>query len=101
MPTASARFRNDAYAATFDEPSRRLDRWRRLDGDLRILQFRAHISAKVRRSKSTAILSSLLKVGVFPEDIAEAAHYFASDLPAKTTGKILDVDAENAVALAR
>jgi rhamnulose-1-phosphate aldolase/alcohol dehydrogenase len=44
---------------------------------------------------------SLLKRSVFPEDIAEAAYYFASDLSAKSTGNILNVDAGNAVSFAR
>jgi len=44
---------------------------------------------------------SLLKLGVYPEDIAEAAYYFASDLSAKSTGNILNVDAGNAVAFTR
>jgi rhamnulose-1-phosphate aldolase/alcohol dehydrogenase len=44
---------------------------------------------------------SLLKRSVFPEDIAEATYWFASDLSAKSTGNILNVDAGNAVAFAR
>ena len=44
---------------------------------------------------------SLLKLSVFPEDIAEAVYYFASDLSAKSTGNILNVDAGNAVSFAR
>ena len=44
---------------------------------------------------------SLLKLGVYPEDIAEATYYFASDLSAKSTGNILNVDAGNAVAFTR
>lgn len=44
---------------------------------------------------------SLLKRSVFPEDIAEAAYYFASDLSAKSTGNILNVDAGNAVSFTR
>src|SRR5208337_4505028 len=40
---------------------------------------------------------SLLKRSVYPEDIAEAVYYFASDLSAKSTGNILNVDAGNAV----
>ncbi|MEN9895042.1 MAG: hypothetical protein RIR97_894 [Pseudomonadota bacterium] len=38
---------------------------------------------------------SLLKRSVYPEDIAEAAYFFASDLSAKSTGNILNVDAGN------
>ena len=44
---------------------------------------------------------SLLKRSVFPEDIAEATYWFASDLSAKSTGNILNVDAGNAVAFTR
>jgi rhamnose utilization protein RhaD (predicted bifunctional aldolase and dehydrogenase)/NAD(P)-dependent dehydrogenase (short-subunit alcohol dehydrogenase family) len=44
---------------------------------------------------------SLLKRSVYPEDIAEAAYWFASDLSAKSTGNILNVDAGNAVAFTR
>jgi rhamnulose-1-phosphate aldolase/alcohol dehydrogenase len=44
---------------------------------------------------------SLLKLGVYPEDIAEAVYYFASDLSAKSTGNILNVDAGNAAAFTR
>jgi hypothetical protein len=34
----------------------------------------------------------LLERSVYPEDIAEAAYYFASDLSAKSTGNVLNVD---------
>ena len=45
---------------------------------------------------------SLLGRSVFPEDIAEAVHFFASDeRSAKSTGNILNVDAGNAVSFAR
>ena len=44
---------------------------------------------------------SLLKRSVFPEDIAEATYWFASELSAKSTGNILNVDAGNAVAFTR
>ena len=36
---------------------------------------------------------SLLKRSVFPEDIAEAVYFFASERSAKSTGNILNVDA--------
>jgi NAD(P)-dependent dehydrogenase (short-subunit alcohol dehydrogenase family) len=42
-----------------------------------------------------------LKVNVFPEDIAEAALFFASDRSAKTTGGLLTVDGGVAAAYAR
>jgi len=44
---------------------------------------------------------SLLKREVLPEDIAEAVLFFASDLSAKSTGNILNVDAGNAQAFTR
>ena len=44
---------------------------------------------------------SLLKLPVLPEDIAEAIAFFASDLSAKSTGNILNVDAGNAQAFTR
>lgn len=39
---------------------------------------------------------SMLKLNVFPEDIAEAIYFLASDLSAKSTGNIINVDAGNA-----
>jgi rhamnulose-1-phosphate aldolase/alcohol dehydrogenase len=44
---------------------------------------------------------SLLKRSVFPEDIAEAAFFFASDLSSKSTGNIINVDAGNKEAFTR
>jgi rhamnulose-1-phosphate aldolase/alcohol dehydrogenase len=44
---------------------------------------------------------SLLKRSVYAEDIAEAVYFFASDLAAKSTGNILNVDAGNASAFTR
>jgi rhamnulose-1-phosphate aldolase/alcohol dehydrogenase len=44
---------------------------------------------------------SLLKRSVFPEDIAEAVYFFASDLSAKSTGNFLNVDAGNQVSFTR
>lgn len=44
---------------------------------------------------------SLLKRSVFPEDIAEAITFLASDKAAKSTGNILNVDAGNVVSFAR
>ncbi len=38
---------------------------------------------------------SMLKRSVYPEDIAEAAYFFASDLSSKSTGNIINVDAGN------
>ncbi len=44
---------------------------------------------------------SLLKRSVFPEDIAEAAYFLASDASAKSTGNIINVDAGNVQAFTR
>jgi rhamnulose-1-phosphate aldolase/alcohol dehydrogenase len=44
---------------------------------------------------------SLLKLNVFPEDIAEAIYFLTSDVSAKSTGNIINVDAGNAQAFTR
>jgi rhamnulose-1-phosphate aldolase/alcohol dehydrogenase len=44
---------------------------------------------------------SMLKRSVFPEDIAEAVYFFASEFSAKSTGNILNVDAGNAQSFTR
>ena len=44
---------------------------------------------------------SMLKRSVFPEDIAEACYFFASDASAKSTGNIVNVDAGNVQAFTR
>jgi rhamnulose-1-phosphate aldolase/alcohol dehydrogenase len=44
---------------------------------------------------------SMLKLSVYPEDIAEAAYFLASDMASKSTGNIVNVDAGNAVSFAR
>lgn len=44
---------------------------------------------------------SLLKRSVLPEDIAEAAYFLASDLSAKSTGNIINVDAGNVQSFTR
>jgi rhamnulose-1-phosphate aldolase/alcohol dehydrogenase len=44
---------------------------------------------------------SMLKRDVLPEDIAEAVYFFASDLSAKSTANIINVDAGNAQAFTR
>ena len=38
---------------------------------------------------------SMLKLNVFPEDVAEAIYFLASDASAKSTGNIINVDAGN------
>jgi len=44
---------------------------------------------------------SLLKRSVLPEDIAEAAYFFASEASSKSTGNILNVDAGNVQSFTR
>lgn len=44
---------------------------------------------------------SMLKLSVYPEDIAEGIFFFASPASAKSTGNILNVDAGNAQAFTR
>jgi rhamnulose-1-phosphate aldolase/alcohol dehydrogenase len=60
-------------------------------------------SNKVREDQLEEVYRqrSMLKLSVFPEDIAEGVYFFASDLSAKSTGNILNVDAGNAQAFTR
>ena len=44
---------------------------------------------------------SMLKLSVFPEDIAEAIYFLTSDMSAKSTGNIINVDAGNAQSFTR
>ena len=44
---------------------------------------------------------SLLKRSVYPEDIAEAAYFLASDLSSKSTGNIINVDGGNVQSFTR
>ncbi len=44
---------------------------------------------------------SMLKRSVFPEDIAEAIYFLASDMSSKSTGNIINVDAGNAQSFTR
>jgi rhamnulose-1-phosphate aldolase/alcohol dehydrogenase len=44
---------------------------------------------------------SMLKLSVYPEDVAEAVYFLASDLSAKSTGNIINVDAGNAQSFTR
>ena len=44
---------------------------------------------------------SLLKRSVFPEDVAEAIYFLVSDMSAKSTGNIVNVDAGNAQSFTR
>jgi rhamnulose-1-phosphate aldolase/alcohol dehydrogenase len=60
-------------------------------------------SNKVREDQLEEVYRqrSMLKLSVFPEDIAEGVYFFASDFSAKSTGNILNVDAGNAQAFTR
>ena len=66
-----------------------------------------HSSARRRtRPASTKLETvyrerSLLKRSVYPEDVAEAVAFFASERSAKSTGNIVNVDAGNAGAFTR
>ena len=44
---------------------------------------------------------SLLKRSVYPQDVAEACYFFASDASAKSTGNIINVDAGNVQSFTR
>jgi len=44
---------------------------------------------------------SLLQRSVFPEDVAEAVYFFASDASNKSTGNILNVDAGHVASFTR
>lgn len=44
---------------------------------------------------------SMLKLGVYPEDIAEGVFFFVSDMSAKSTGNIVNIDAGNAQSFTR
>lgn len=46
-------------------------------------------------------MRSLLKRSVLPADVAEAAYFLASDMSAKSTGNIINVDAGNAQSFTR
>jgi enoyl-[acyl-carrier-protein] reductase (NADH) len=44
---------------------------------------------------------SMLKRSVYPEDVAEATYFLASDMAAKSTGNIINVDAGNSQSFTR
>lgn len=44
---------------------------------------------------------SMLKLSVYPEDVAEATYFLASDLASKSTGNIINVDAGNSQSFTR
>jgi rhamnulose-1-phosphate aldolase/alcohol dehydrogenase len=61
------------------------------------------VSNKVKEDELEEVYRqrSLLKLSVYPEDIAEAVYFLASDAASKSTGNILNVDAGNAQAFTR
>ena len=62
---------------------------------------RGQPASPTRSSRSFYRKRSLLKRSVLPEDVAEAVYFFASELSAKSTGNILNVDAGNVTAFTR
>jgi len=65
------------------------------------LQRAAQYKKSVDELESVYRERSLLKRSVYPEDVAEAVAFFASERSAKSTGNILNVDAGNAAAFTR
>ena len=66
------------------------------------LQQRADVYGKETEDLQAHYLErSLLKKPVLPEDIAEATYFLISDLSAKSTGNIINVDAGNAQSFTR
>ncbi|HET9473242.1 MAG TPA: bifunctional rhamnulose-1-phosphate aldolase/short-chain dehydrogenase [Steroidobacteraceae bacterium] len=65
------------------------------------LQRAAQYKKSVDELESVYRERSLLKRSVYPEDVAEAVAFFASERSAKSTGNIVNVDAGNAAAFTR
>ena len=65
------------------------------------LQRAAQYKKSVDELESVYRERSLLKRSVYPEDVAEAVAFFASERSAKSTGNIVNVDAGNAGAFTR
>jgi rhamnulose-1-phosphate aldolase/alcohol dehydrogenase len=64
-------------------------------------QRAAHYKKSVDELESVYRDRSLLKRSVYPEDVAEAVAFFATERSAKSTGNIINVDAGNAQAFTR
>ena len=62
---------------------------------------RADLRRRGRRAGRALRARTTLKVNIFPEDVAEAVLYFASDRSLKSTGNILNVDGGVAAAYTR
>ncbi len=71
------------------------------DGDWRRERAGAHGIGEGAELEEHYRKRSLLQRDVLPEDVAEAVFFFASDVSAKSTGNMLNVDAGNAQAFTR
>ena len=71
------------------------------DGDWRKERANAHGIDTGAELEEHYRLRSLLQRDVLPEDVAEAVYFFASDVSAKCTGNMVNVDAGNAQAFTR
>ena len=71
------------------------------DGDWRKERAGAHGIDAGKELEEHYRARSMLKRDVLPEDIAEAVYFLASDMSAKSTGNMINVDAGNAQAFVR
>jgi rhamnulose-1-phosphate aldolase/alcohol dehydrogenase len=71
------------------------------DGDWRKERAGAHGIDSGKELEEHYRSRSMLKRDVLPEDIAEAVYFLASDMSAKSTGNMINVDAGNAQAFVR
>jgi rhamnulose-1-phosphate aldolase/alcohol dehydrogenase len=71
------------------------------DGDWRKERAGAHGIDSGKELEEHYRNRSMLKRDVLPEDVAEAVYFLASDLSAKSTGNMINVDAGNAQAFVR
>ena len=71
------------------------------DGDWRQERAGAHGIDAGKELEEHYRQRSMLKRDVLPEDIAEAVYFLASDMSAKSTGNMINVDAGNAQAFTR
>ncbi|KCZ93465.1 bifunctional rhamnulose-1-phosphate aldolase/short-chain dehydrogenase [Hyphomonas johnsonii] len=71
------------------------------DGDWRKERASAHGIDSGEALEEHYRMRSMLQRDVLPEDVAEAVYFFASDMSAKSTGNMLNVDAGNAQAFTR
>jgi NAD(P)-dependent dehydrogenase (short-subunit alcohol dehydrogenase family) len=71
------------------------------DGDWRKERAGAHGIDSGKELEEHYRARSMLKRDVLPEDIAEAVYWLASDMSAKSTGNMINVDAGNAQAFTR